>query len=244
MKLFTYNLRHGGHRNLGNHWQFLVNDQGADIVCAQESQHPQGYFTPEEFSRYRGCVHSDVAHGKWGSAVFAKDHAAEPISVSGFEGWVVGAKFSAVRIGGSEQTLRVFSVHAPSPGPYESHVDRLLDAISQHLDDSPLVIAGDFNLTTAVRHPSEEGLRNTPGELRILERLRRDFHLLNAWQLLHPNQNLPQTLRWTNAPAKAYHCDGVFISHSLVSHLVRAEVMQGRKFASLSDHNPVFIELD
>ncbi len=243
MKFCSYNLRYGGHKNHANHWQRLLDDLGADIVFAQESEDPGQYFTSEAFARFKSCIHANVAHGKWGSAILAKNHALEQIEVRGFDGWAIGARIKGVKIDGIPQTITAFCLHAPSPGPYESHVNRFLDEIGRYRDGTPLIIAGDFNLTTAVRHPSEEGMKNTAGELRIHERLRREFGLLNSWQILHPNQNLPQTLRWTNAPTKPYHCDAIFVSHNLLAHLVRAEVIQDGEFATLSDHNPLLIEL-
>ncbi|MBS0347839.1 MAG: hypothetical protein JSR69_15425 [Proteobacteria bacterium] len=243
MKLCTYNLRSGGHKNPGNHWQRALMDLGADVICAQESEAPSRYIAPEEFSGIKGCIHANVAHGKWGSAILSKDHVLEPIEVSGFDGWVMGARIKEVRIAGVAQTITVFSIHAPSPGPYEPSVNRILDEIEKHQDGTPLLIAGDFNLTTAVRHASEEGMKNTAGERRIHDRLRREFGVMNAWQALHPNMNLPQTLRWNRAPDKPYHCDAIFVSHSLLPHLVSATVIQDGEFASLSDHNPILVEL-
>lgn len=243
MKFCTYNLRYGGHKNHGNHWQRLLDDLGADIVFAQESEDPSRYFTSETFARFKSCIHANVAHGKWGSAILAKDHALEQVEVQGFDGWVIGARIKGVKIDEVPQTIMAFCLHAPSPGSYESQVNRFLDEIGRYRDGTPLIIAGDFNLTTAVRHTLEDGMKNTAGELRIHERLRREFGLLNAWQVLHPNQNLPQTLRWTNAPTKPYHCDAIFVSHNLVPHLVRAEVILDGEFATLSDHNPLLIEL-
>lgn len=243
MKLCTYNLRQGGHKNHGNHWLRMLEELGADIVCAQESGDPSLYFTPEVFAGFKGCLHANVPHGKWGSAILAKHYALERIDMPGFEGWVTGAKIKDVDVGGALRAITVFSLHAPSLGSYEAQVNRFLDELGHHLDGTPLVLAGDFNLTTAVRHPSEEGLQNTRGELRILDRLRREFGLLNAWQLLNPNQSLPQTLRWAPSPTTPYHCDGIFVSDDLVRYLVRAEVIQGGEYASLSDHNPIVIEM-
>ena len=246
MKICSYNLRGGGHKSPGNHWQCLIDDLAADIVFAQESEDPSRYFSQESFGKFKGCIHANVAHGKWGSALLAKNHILEPIGIQGFDGWVVGARLKDARINDKIQEMLIFSIHAPSPGPYEAHVNRILDGIAQCWDGTPLVLAGDFNLTTAIRHASEaaDGMKNTFGERRLLERLRREFGLINAWQALHPNTNLPQTLRWTKAPTRPYHCDAVFVSHSLLPHLVSAEVRNGGVFASLSDHHPILVELD
>lgn len=243
MKIVSYNLRYGGNTEKDNHWRKLIQDFAPDIVCAQESLHPSQYLTHEELSQFKGCVHSFVHHGKWGSAILSRNHHLEEIHLPAFQGWVVGARIPDVVINGTSQSVLIFSVHAPSPGPYEPAVKKILDEIYKRWDKSPIIIAGDFNITTAYRHASEPKGPNTRGEIEILERLRREFGLLNAWQALHPNESLPQTLRWTKDAQAKYHCDGIFADHSYLPHLAAASVESSEEWSKLSDHNPIVITI-
>lgn len=244
MKIASYNLHFGGHVNNGNHWQKLNEEFLPDFICTQESWHPSKYFSPEEFSQFKGCVHANVHHGKWGSAILSRKHRLEEISLSlpEFDGWVVGAKIPDMVIDGLAQPLLLFSIHAPSPGPYEPRVMRMMEAITQQWSVAPMIIAGDFNVTTAIRKESES-LKNTPGEFRILDRLQNEMGLLNAWQHLHPQDELPQTLRWSNQPLDKYHCDAIFLSKSLMPHLASAEVISTGEWTTMSDHNPLLVTL-
>lgn len=241
MKVLSYNLHFGGKTELGNQWQKLIAEFDPDIVFAQESFHPNQYFSPDKFSDFKGCIWSSVPERKWGSAILTPRHQLEIVDLGEFGGWVTGGRISNLTIGGVTQSAMVFSIHAPSPGPYEPAVTKILDAIARRWDKAPLIIGGDFNLTTAIRHSNEPvpPSPNTVGERKILDRLRREFGLLNAWQVLHPNENLPQTLRWNRDPLPAYHCDAVFLSHSHLPHLVHAGIESSGEWGILSDHNPV-----
>ena len=140
--------------------------------------------------------------------------------------------------------MLIFCIHAPSPGPYEPSVKQILNEITKKWDKTPIIIAGDFNLTTALRHPTEPEGPNTIGEREILERLRRELGLFNAWQILHPNENLPQTLRWAKDPLPNYHCDGIFVSHNYLPHLVSANIESSNDWGKMSDHNPIVVTLE
>ena len=244
MRLVTYNLRYGGVRGEGNHWQQLFRDFLPDIVFAQESLAPREYFSPEEFGEFRSCLYKAVPHGKWGSAMLSKALDIEAVDVAGFDGWVVGGKIRDFPVYGLPRSVTAFSLHAPSPGPYQPSIEKILDAIAQVWDGSELIIAGDFNLTTALRHTSEEKGPNTKGERRILTRMRKEFGLVNGWQLLHPNENLPQTLRWARDPVPPYHCDGIFIDQRLIRALSDVRVEGTGPWATLSDHNPIIASFD
>jgi endonuclease/exonuclease/phosphatase family metal-dependent hydrolase len=119
----------------------------------------------------------------------------------------------------------------------------MLEAIAQKWSKIPMIIAGDFNITTAIRQSGEE-LENTAGEVKILHRMKNELGVFNAWQYLYPNDALPQTLRWSNKPELPYHCDGVFLSEGLLPHLASAEIVGSGAWASLSDHNPIVVFLD
>jgi endonuclease/exonuclease/phosphatase family metal-dependent hydrolase len=242
-RIISYNLRSGGSTLQGNHWQKVFHELSADVVCAQESLHPSKYFTEDEFREFKGCIHRCVPNGKWGSAILSKRYCLEEILMPSLAGWVVAARISDFELDGAKRPLSIFSVHAPSPGPYEHAVSNILDKISTAWDGLPIVVAGDFNITTAIRHQSEAPLKNTKGETALLSRMRNEFGLVNAWQVLHPNKNLPQTLRWTGNHSVPYHCDGIFISSTLVQQLENAEVVTGEPWEVISDHNPLMVDL-
>lgn len=57
--------------------------------------------------------------------------------------------------------------------------------------------------------------------------------------MANPNQDLPQTLRWSNNKTTPYHCDGIFAPISWYPYLDSAEVIAEEGWDSLSDHNLV-----
>lgn len=247
MKLVTYNLHYGGNTEQDNHWQQMMKAFQPDIIFAQESHHPDRYFTPDKPHDFKQALHTNVHHDKWGSAILSKNHRLEEISLSKpeYKGWVVGAIIPDLKIGKIEQSVLIFSIHAPSleKGSYELHVNQILDEILKIKGNTPLILAGDFNLTTAAIRHSREELQNTVGELKILDRLRNEFGLQNAWQYLHPQDDLPQTLRWSNNPTKPFHCDAIFLSENMLPHLVSAEIPSTGVWGKMSDHNPVVVTL-
>ena len=198
MKVATYNIHFGGKKGSGNAWQGLLTAHDLDLIMAQETFHPSEYFSKTDFAKFRGCLWMHVPDGKWGSAIVSRNHEIQEVQIPEFSGWVVAGRIPDLMIGSRSHDVLVVSVHAPSPGPYEPSVRRILDAIAAIRGTSKLLIGGDFNITTAFRHPADElPLKNTTGEIKLLERMRREFGLVNAWQTAHPNRSLPQTLRWS-----------------------------------------------
>ena len=244
MKIVSYNLQFGGRRDADNHWEKMLDSFEPDIVLAQESYSPSDYFPDGYFSKLeKSVVWQKASQNKWGSAIYAPQHEVSKISIpEEFMGWVVGCKINDFSIGNIERTLLVFSVHAPTPGPYDKRVNDILDFIYKISGDSEVLIAGDFNIDTAFRHPSEE-IENTPKEKAILERLRRKFGLVNAWQAIHPNTNLTQTLRWSKNKEAPYHCDGIFVPLKWLRYLESCEIVS-EGWTETSDHNPVVAEFD
>lgn len=243
MKIISFNLRSGGKTGKDNHWQRLIQEFHPDIVCAQESLHPREYLSPAKFPGPRNCVHAFVSHGKWGSAILSRNYQLEAVHLPTFDGSVAGARIPNLPINGAAQPVMIFSVHAPTSPSYEVVVNQILDEVAKVWDRQPLILAGDFNVTTAFRHPSETGTKNSKGECELLSRLRQEFGLVNAWQTLYPNQNLPQTLRWNKNPAVPYHCDAIFVSHHFLPHLESASIANSGEWGSLSDHNPVVVTI-
>jgi len=235
MKVVTYNLRFGGKKGL-QHWQRLFDEFNPDLVLAQETHNPQDYFPGDQFSSIARMPIWEPNFAKWGSAILCTRHELEPIALSKFKGNVVGGRISDFSIGGVTRPLSLFSVHTPGDD-YEQNVNEILDCIREVSDGSDMLIGGDFNITVAHRHQSE-GRPNSVRGLAILDRLRKEFGLINAWQAIHPNNDLQQTLRCGKEKTYPYHCDGIFIPHSWLRHLESCEIATDG-WTEMSDHNPV-----
>lgn len=242
MKIVSYNLRSGGKTGQDNHWQRLLSDFSPDIVFAQESLDPRKYFSGQVEIADKRCLHKLVSHGKWGSAIWSKSMDLEPVELPNFKGSVVGARIMNPIPDSDSQTAMIFSIHAPTSPSYVAEVNKILDEIRVEWDGQPLILAGDFNVTTA-RRQSSEPFKNSRQELDLLNRLQADFGLINAWQTLNPEAPLPQTLRWNSKPSIPYHCDAVFVSHQFVPHLATARIESSGDWGVLSDHNPVIVEM-
>jgi len=244
MKIVSFNLRHGGVTRSPNSWEKLLEDFQPDIVLAQESFDLSAYFSGGGPTAPASFLWEAVPDGNWGSVVASPRLALRKIDVPSLTGWVSGTICKENPLGGNKP-LVVFSLHTPTPGNYEKNTLAMLDAVAIAMKDLPpcdLIIGGDLNVTTALRHPDEE-LKNSKGELKILERLRLEFGLLNAWQSANPNSKLPQTLRWSGNKSAAYHCDGLFIPEHRVGQLSHITIGNSEDWASWSDHNPIAASL-
>jgi endonuclease/exonuclease/phosphatase family metal-dependent hydrolase len=242
VKVASYNLQSGGKRQF-NPWKKLLSTFEPDFVFAQESRHPHEYFESEEFSTFQSCVHANVAtHRRWGSAILARHSRLEqvPVVPAEFDGWVIGAIARDQVIGAACRDVLLVSLHAPSLGEkYERYVEAIILEIAKMRHDMPLILAGDFNLTTAVSRPGSALGANAAGEKRILALLRDELNAVNTWQHLHPDQELPQTLRWSGNKTMPYHCDAIFADVGFLPFLSQASVVSDADWTALSDHNPV-----
>ncbi len=222
MRFATWNLRHGSGQDRYSRLE-------ADVIFLQEAiDGPGGMW-------------QKVPDGRWGSAVVTTLRVIRPITVPGYEGWVVGGELESP-IG----SLAVFSVHAPTSTkavprrPYTDEVVAILDLIRRAVDpNTPLVIGGDFNFTLGERHPSER-LKTAEADRRALAAIA-EADLVSCWTAAHPDQPLRQTLRWSGdkSPGKttAYHCDGILVPQAW-SQLVSCMIHTDDCYA-VSDHNPV-----
>ena len=238
MNIAAYNLRFGGKATNRVHWQRVFDVASPDIFLAQETCDPHKYLTPEQQARYRAQVHwLNVPNVTWGSAVFVRTGRITPIPIPNYAGYITGVE---VRGFGwpekSRRLIRAFSVHVPAP--YKRPMNEILDFIAALPNSAACdhVIGGDFNLTTGVRHPSE---KRQAHDLWLLDRLRREFNLLNCWQVANPNRDLPQTLRWGRDKTEPYHCDAIFVPAAWYRYLDGCDVLGSPEWHALSDHNPV-----
>ncbi|MEM9486060.1 MAG: endonuclease/exonuclease/phosphatase family protein [Cyanobacteria bacterium P01_F01_bin.116] len=247
MKIATYNLRFGGKAGNRIHWQKVFDEINPDILLLQETLSPREYL-PEDI--YQACqcqIHwVPVNQRRWGSAVYVRRGQITPLEPLSdvFLGWVVGIKVTDVgKPMERGQSLYIYSVHGPSlKSSYVKQVNLILDKIRHQLPaGAAVIIGGDFNLSLGFRHTSEELQQNHP---KLMRRFQREFGLINCWQMANPNQDLPQTLRWSNNKTTPYHCDGIFAPASWYPYLESAEVITGDDWNSLSDHNPVAVLFD
>jgi endonuclease/exonuclease/phosphatase family metal-dependent hydrolase len=243
MNILTYNLRSGGKRKGETSWGEILEEFSPDLVFAQETYDPSSYRSPEkQFHPDDSIIWQPTSVG-WGSAIFVRKEKLLPINVPNFEGWVVGGKIEGFPQGlASDKPLYVSSVHTPSPGPYDKKALSILDAIKEISGDNDLIIAGDFNTTTAIRHPSEE-LKNSKLSIEFITRMREELGLINSWQVINPNKNLPQTLRWSRNQAAPYHCDGIFIPLSWVRYIEQCTIHNSDYWKKMSDHNPIHLKI-
>lgn len=241
MKIITYNLRAGGKRGNRVHWQRLLDLFAPEILLVQETLHPSAYLEPAFYAANAQRIHWLAAPGrKWGSAIYVRSGRLKPLTFPAHNGYVVVAQVT-----GSDwsrrtrRPLRVVSLHVPAP--YRRSMSEILDATVAFAGAHDLIVGGDFNLGISVRHNGEPVPTDPPW---LLQRLRREFNLMNCWQTVHPNRDLSQTLRWARNPATPYHCDGVFVPAAWYRHLEDCQVISDPTWDALSDHSPVVVTLE
>ena len=143
--------------------------------------------------------------------------------------------------GGSKTRLATRKPASPTLlGHYQRAVNKILDRIVELSAGREVVLGGDFNLT--ISEPLDSGEPASKQDAAIQARLRDELGLANCWRTANSTQPLAQTLRWTGNPAKAYHCDGLFVPASWKDRIRSCVVEAG--WEELSDHNPVVAEVE
>ena len=163
MRLATFNMRSGGSHA---HWDELLTATSPDIVLAQEARDPSS-LPPDllGIDDLQRAVWAPVSHGRWGSAILVRGGTVEARQVEQFEGWVVGG---LVRT--NDREFYCFSVHLPPlKSSYIAAAHAMLDRLQSVVDGAPVVLGGDWNLTTGPRHPTEE-MTNRKGESELHQR--------------------------------------------------------------------------
>ena len=243
MILVTYNLRSGGAGR--THWLKALNQLRPDIFLVQETVAPDEHLPPPLYRKSKRRIVWEAVDGRrWGSAIYVSHGTARPIDLPDFHGHVVGIEITGarrpVRCRGS---LKAFSIHSPFRGSYHRAMNLILDMIAAVAGIGDVVIGGDFNIGISERHASE-ARATSKADLAIQRRLRDEFGLANCWQSANPDRPLAQTLRWTNAPATPYHCDGLFVPRSWLPSLRTCEAISSAEWDLLSDHTPVVAEFE
>jgi endonuclease/exonuclease/phosphatase family metal-dependent hydrolase len=235
VRILAYNFLGGGSAKRAAHWE-SIQRLNPDIVLAQECRPaPADHF--HQSSLWRRAT----ARG-WGTALYLKQGALQPMAVRGFNGWVTGGELDSTSWI-SNRPLRVFSIHCPAGDHgYVKTMGRILDRLRRVQDGADLVIGGDFNVAMGLRGPRDV-VRMSNGERALLERLADEFGLIPCWQTMNPGVPLAQTLRWSGNRATPYHCDGIFVPAAWRDRLRSCEVVRGPDWDRMSDHNPVLAEV-
>jgi endonuclease/exonuclease/phosphatase family metal-dependent hydrolase len=219
-------LKGGGRRVLPDQ---VLRETRADLLLLQEAA---GFA-----ATLPRCVWQPVRSRPWGSAIQVAHGALEPIAVSGFAGWVAGARWDAEAAAG----IGVFSVHVPhGEGGYAGCMNDILGAIGRAAHRAgvrEVLIGGDFNICISARHHSGAPVRAREHALQT--RLHDEFGLVNAWDWLHPRRQPAQTLRWSGDASVPYHCDGLFVPRMWAASLRSCVVLNSPRWRARSDHNPV-----
>ena len=237
MKLATYNILKGGSKLV--HWSKMIDEENVDLLLLQESYPHDAHLPPLLYPDIQGhSVWDMVQPNSWGSGIFSKTGSLSQIPIPGFNGWVVGAELTGASWQTRHERLMVFCVHAPDGlGSYAGQVNRILDEISLIGRGCDIIVGGDFNLT--VSHWASSERKTKEKDLAIQRRLTNEFELINCWQEANPEQQPPQTLRWSGDRTIPYHCDGIFVPKAWKPSLLSCDVLSGDEWNHLSDHNPV-----
>ena len=239
LTVVSYNFLSGGSHKRRGHWSRLVRDLDADLVFAQECRPPRA--CPGESYRLftdDGWIWAPAGSARWGSAVLTRSTGIQPIPFPRYEGWVVGGEILGL-LGADGRPVRGFSIHCPAgERGYVRTMHEILDVLVPLAAGADVILAGDYNVATGYRHPTE-GRTISRGEREILERLSGELQLVSCWQAANPGRPLAQTLRWSRNPTTPYHCDGIFVTPYWLERLVSCRVIQGSRWSLLSDHNPV-----
>jgi endonuclease/exonuclease/phosphatase family metal-dependent hydrolase len=233
LRIATFNFLAGGSARRSGHWALLRERLAYDLLLTQESRPP-----PPEAGAYAAALWTEACRG-WGTGLYSRRLAVEPIRVPGFRGWITGGQLA----GRASTPTRIFSVHCP-PGKrgYIDTAHRILDRLRPLAQGAHLVIGGDFNVAVGLRGP-DELVKMSKRERLLMERISGELDLIPCWQTANPALPLAQTLRWSGNRAMPYHCDGIFIPRAWQRRLASCEVFSGPEWDRLSDHNPVLAVL-
>jgi exonuclease III len=238
MKMLTWNTAWNTARASGTSAAVALADRvGADVVLLQEAA-PASLWTGT-------LVGAAVPNRPWGSWIMVRNGVLTEVVVANYAGWVAGARWCGEEDGA---TTYLFSIHSPTNNANERRDNyvresvKIVSAICEQVPpDARLVIGGDFNFTSFGERLASEPIQMEREELEALQDFRRRG-LTIAWRDLYSQQALPQTLRWSGAPTRPYHCDG-FLTRGYSHAGMSCEVLCSEDDISTSDHNPIILQV-
>lgn len=226
MKVVTWNLGYWDHREThGEAWTYLLETLEPDLAILQEIQ-PLEEMTDENLA-------FQEAHRGWGTAVYSRDLPLSEIPLcEDHPGRVAGV---SVSLPNGEQ-LSLASIHAKSD-PVFPRLAEIMDEIMNRFGDRTAIVGGDLN------------------SARLAEEAWPGWGHQQFWEWMDsPSSSLVDCCQRVNGRelqtifregAKyPFQDDHLFVSSNLESGLQGCDVIHTEVTRRVSDHIPLFVELD
>ncbi len=133
----------------------------------------------------------------------------------------------------------IWAYHPGDPdGTYVEQVWKALDHYDKHLNDTPVILTGDFNSNTIWDRKYREGNHSN-----VVKRLE-EKGIYSAYHLYFKQKQGREkhpTLYMYRHKDKPYHIDYCFASADLARKIIAVEVGDYKSWTSYSDHTPVMV---
>jgi hypothetical protein len=141
-------------------------------------------------------------------------------------------------IEGSE-TFHLLAVWAQALPSYVDAVMAGVEAYSEFVQEAPTVVVGDFNSSSALRHPRARTAHHS-----LLARLQEDWGLVSAYHHRSGAETEPEIPTYYHQFARkaGFHLDYCFVPIDWVPRLSSVLVAAAEEFTS-SDHRPLLVEV-
>jgi endonuclease/exonuclease/phosphatase family metal-dependent hydrolase len=136
----------------------------------------------------------------------------------------------------------ILNVWAKPKPAYVRHILKTLDLHAEALRAGPVVILGDFNSSPSINGKQRCEFSGLAG------RLREEFGLVSAYHQFHglelgDPREVPTYYHWP-LEHKPFHIDYCFVPLAWANRVTNARVCSGRPWSTLSDHQPVLVDVD
>ena len=148
-----------------------------------------------------------------------------------------------ITVTGGEKEFTLFGIWANNPADkpnqYVGQVWKALQCYEHLINNTPVILAGDFNSNTIWDKPRREGNHSNVVERLAEKGIQSTYH--HHFNLLQSKEEHPTFLLYRHKD-KPYHLDYCFASADLMEGLVSVEVGSWEEWNPYSDHCPLIIE--
>lgn len=231
IKIATWNMCYLWHRNrFENTWNHLIDKINPDIALVQES-------IPSKIRKFKNFLWNEIGGNcDWGSGILSR----YPIEKIEFENSFKGSVIAGEVTLPSGAKITIVSVYAKFEGEYSiiplhrifSDLTLLLDG---KLGKRDIILGGDFNASLQFD-------KQQPGNSHkiFFERVK-NFGLIDCLEKFYDEP--VQTFRHRSSK-KPWQIDYLFVSKRLSNTVKDCKPIQDSEIISLSDHNPVILNLN